>query len=100
MSNELRDLIIQTQAAIKKDADKAKATFQTRSRLGDGLRSEVPILQHVLVIGEQESLGGTDTGPNPVELVLTALGACQEKDGFSYSPPPRHNWRAMKAEPI
>tara|TARA_Y100000588_G_scaffold347014_1_gene395433 strand:- start:254 stop:544 length:291 start_codon:yes stop_codon:yes gene_type:complete len=90
MSNELRDLIIQTQAAIKKDADKAKASFQTRSHPGDGLRSEVSIRQHDLVIDEQESLGGTDTGPNPVELVLTALGSCQDRRRCKTGPARTH----------
>jgi uncharacterized OsmC-like protein len=35
------------------------------------------VRQHELTIDEPLALGGTDTGPNPVELVLTALGACQ-----------------------
>ena len=29
-------------------------------------------------IVEKEDLGGTDKGPNPMELVLSAYGACQE----------------------
>ncbi len=30
------------------------------------------------VMDEPLELGGTDTGPNPVEMLLAALGACQE----------------------
>ena len=34
--------------------------------------------EHKLVVDEQAELGGGDAGPNPVELVLAALGTCQE----------------------
>ena len=78
MSNELRDLIIETQANYKADAQKAKATFESSSALQEGLRSVVSIRQHGLTVDEPEALGGADNGPNPVELILAALGSCQE----------------------
>ena len=78
MSNELRDLIIETQANFKADAQKAKATFESSSALQEGLRSEVSIRHHGLTVDEPAALGGADNGPNPVELILAALGSCQE----------------------
>ena len=34
--------------------------------------------QHKLVVDEQPALGGCDLGVSPVELILVALGTCQE----------------------
>lgn len=41
------------------------------------MRCSAEIRQHLLGVDEPAGLGGTDTGPNPVELVLAALGTCQ-----------------------
>ena len=78
MSQELRDLIAETQRAYREDPAAARATFASRSALQDGLRTEARLREHVLTVDEPESLGGTDAGPNPVELILAALGTCQE----------------------
>ena len=43
---------------------------------GVGLRQEAWAGQHTLVVDEPVDLGGTDAGPTPYELILTALGAC------------------------
>ena len=43
---------------------------------GEGLRTEVSAGGHALVADEPESLGGTDEGPNPYDLLLAALGGC------------------------
>ena len=72
MSNELRELIAETQRTFREDPGAARATFESRSALQDGLRTEARLREHVLTVDEPESLGGTDTGPNPVELILAA----------------------------
>lgn len=78
MSAKLKQLISDTQAAFRAQPEAAKATFNSSSRLTDGFRSEVSIRQHRLAADEPPALGGGDSGPNPVELVLAALGTCQE----------------------
>ena len=74
----LRDVILATQADLRANADHAIASFSADSRQVEGLRSETKIRQFSLTIDEPASLGGTDAGPNPVELVLAALATCQE----------------------
>ncbi len=43
---------------------------------GQGVQSDAQSGTHVIRIDEPESLGGANTGPNPVELILSALGGC------------------------
>ncbi len=74
----LKDIIVATQADLRANADHAIAKFSTDSRQVEGLRSEAKIRQFSVTVDEPPSLGGTDTGPNPVELVLAALATCQE----------------------
>ncbi len=74
----LKDIIVATQADLHANADHAIATFAANSRQVEGLRSETKIRQFSVTVDEPPTLGGTDTGPNPVELVLAALATCQE----------------------
>ena len=55
----------------------AITTFKASAHLQDGVVVKVRSRDFELTIDEPKSLGGTDTGMNPVEAVLGALGACQ-----------------------
>lgn len=46
------------------------------SRPGAGLQHEVKAGQHLLIADAGKDVGGTETGPNPHELLLASLGAC------------------------
>ena len=53
-------------------------TFKAQTRLLEGVTTAARIRQFDLTIDEPVHLGGSDSGPNPVEVVLAALGTCQE----------------------
>jgi len=44
--------------------------------LGGGFRFKAYVRNHSIEFSEPSELGGPDTSPNPVEYVLSALGAC------------------------
>ncbi len=66
------------QSTYRADADRAKVRYRSVSALVDGLRCEAQTRDFRITVDERQLLGGTDAGPNPMELILTALGACQE----------------------
>jgi uncharacterized OsmC-like protein len=74
----LKEIIVETQANLRADAVNAKAVFSVDSQQVENLRSEARIRQFSLTVDEPPSLGGSDAGPNPVELILAGLATCQE----------------------
>ncbi len=41
-----------------------------------GFATQINAGKHLLSADEPESVGGTDTGPTPYDLLLSALGTC------------------------
>ncbi|MCT8139265.1 OsmC family protein [Anaerobacillus sp. CMMVII] len=54
-----------------------KTIFTASAHLQEGVQVLAKSRNFEITIDEPKSLGGTDTGMNPVEVVLAALGACQ-----------------------
>jgi len=61
-------------------------TFKATAHLQDGVKVKTSSRQFELIIDEPKSLGGTDTGMNPVEVLLASLGACQSIVARVYAP--------------
>ncbi|MEA4827493.1 MAG: OsmC family protein [Clostridium sp.] len=52
-------------------------TFKAIARKKEGLSVETEARGFKITLDEPEELGGTNTGMNPVEVLLCGLGACQ-----------------------
>lgn len=91
------DRLVQTIGAIGEDPNVGRFTFRSATTWQDGGSSRAEIrgfehmgqpsghgTTHTLVGDEPDVLLGKDAGPNAVELVLAALGACYSV-GFAYN---------------
>lgn len=78
-SRVLAEKLNEVVGALKRKADQpAVAEFNAATELVEGFQTKASIRQFTVDVDEPPALFGTDTGPNPVELVLGALGTCQE----------------------
>ena len=75
---QLKAGITQIMAQYQADPSTAVAEFRARTRTISNFETETSSRGFTQVIDEPEALGGTNKGPNPVEVLLGALGTCQE----------------------
>lgn len=80
MSQEsVKAALMQAIAGIQENAGAAKVVFRADTQLEEDVRCTAKVRDFPpITIDEPPDLGGADAAPNPVELLLVALGACQE----------------------
>lgn len=79
MSTEIKQALTGLIETVGKKPQLANSVFRSSSfSEQDSLAVRSQIRGFTLTQDEPLELGGTDSGPNPVELLLAALGGCQE----------------------
>ncbi|WP_067729108.1 OsmC family protein [Oceanobacillus damuensis] len=63
----------------------ALTTVSAKTYLKEGVLVETEARGHKVIVDEPQNLGGTDKGMNPVELLLSSLGACQSIVARTYA---------------
>lgn len=78
MSEQITKAVQGLTRALTENPAAAKAVFRaTTVSAEDSLSTDSSVRTFSVRLDEPRELGGTDTGPNPVEAVLAALGSCQ-----------------------
>lgn len=78
MSKDLKKTIASISSSVASNPQSAKAVFRALSSSeAQGFTTRSQVRDFSFFLDEPRDLGGEDTGPNPVEAVLGALGSCQ-----------------------
>ncbi|MHB1935590.1 MAG: OsmC family protein [Acidobacteriaceae bacterium] len=75
----VKTALLRTIEKIKTDPKTANVVFRAETELKENVRCIARVREfETLIVDEPTDLGGTNAAMNPVELVLVALGTCQE----------------------
>jgi uncharacterized OsmC-like protein len=78
LTDELATAISAVRENLRQPDATTHATFAAETSLVEGYHVAARVRDFEFASDEPVSIGGTDAGPTPVELVLTGLAACQE----------------------
>jgi len=77
MSKYVSGCIVYTLIHIKSEEKKMKIrTYKAQTKWIEGFKTETEVRKFKVGIDEPLELKGTNTAPNPVEMILTAVGGC------------------------
>lgn len=75
----VKEALMKTIGGIQENPSLSKVVFRASTEWVDDVRCSARVRNfEPMIIDEPPELGGQDSAPNPVELVLVALGTCQE----------------------
>jgi len=57
-------------------AETKMVTFESEVERKEGMECEAKMRDFSITMDEPKNLGGTNKGPNPVEVILSSLGGC------------------------
>lgn len=63
-------------AAVREKPDAGKTVWKAKAEWKNGFQSQAHIRNFTVTMDEPDVLGGSDTAPNMVEMVLGAYGCC------------------------
>jgi putative redox protein len=76
---QVKDALLNTIKNIQANPSRSSVVFRANTHLEENVRCSVKIRNFdPITIDEPPELAGANAGVNPVELVLAALGTCQE----------------------
>ena len=75
----VKDALMKTISGLQENPGSSKVVFRASTEWVEDVRCSANVRDFApMAVDEPPELGGQDSAPNPVELVLVALGTCQE----------------------
>jgi putative redox protein len=82
---DLKEIVSRRIEVFKKKPELAVYKPKVSSRHVKGLYTETKVREHLVKSDYGEAAGGTNQAPNPIELLLSAIGSCIEAAFYEFA---------------